>query len=46
VEGGYEQAHEDPDVLAIWQPMEPPLEDRGRQPKWEFPYYQPVVLDG
>lgn len=44
VEGGFEQAHEHPDVLAIWEPMEPLLEDRGGQPKWEFPHYQPAQL--
>jgi len=45
VEGGFEQAHEDPDVLAIWEPMEPLLEDRGGRPKWEFPHYRPVALE-
>lgn len=44
VEGGFAQAHEHPDVLAIWEPMEPLLEDRDGQPKWEFPHYQPVVF--
>jgi hypothetical protein len=46
VEGGFEQAHEHPDVLAIWEPMEPLLEDRGGLPKWEFPHYRPVELGG
>lgn len=46
VDGGYDQAHEHPDVLAIWEPMEPLLEDRGGQPKWEFPHYQQVALAG
>jgi hypothetical protein len=46
VEGGFELAHEHPDVLAIWEPMEPLLEDRGGQPKWEFPHYQPAELGG
>jgi len=46
VDGGFEQAHEHPDVLAIWEPMEPLLEDRGGQPKWEFPHYQSVALGG
>ena len=44
VEGGFDRAHEHPDVLAIWEPMEPLLEDRGPLPKWEFPHYQRVVL--
>jgi hypothetical protein len=34
--------HEHPDVLAIWEPMDPLLEDRDGRPKWEFPHYQPV----
>lgn len=44
VEGGFEQAHEHPDVLAIWEPMEPLLEDRDGQPKWDFPHFEPVDL--
>jgi hypothetical protein len=46
VEGGFEHAHEHPDVLAIWEPMEPLLEDRDGRPKWEFPHYVPVALEG
>jgi hypothetical protein len=42
VEGGFDQAHEHPDVLAIWELMDPLLEDRDGQPKWEFPHSQPV----
>jgi hypothetical protein len=45
VEGGFGQAHEHPDVLAIWEPMEPLLEDRGGRPKWEFPHYRRTALD-
>ena len=44
VEGGFGRAHEHPDVLAIWEPMEPLLEDRGGRPKWEFPHYRPADL--
>ena len=44
VEGGFDQAHEHPDVLAIWEPMEPLLEDRGGLPKWDFPHYERVAL--
>ncbi|MGH9006740.1 MAG: hypothetical protein ACRDV6_03340 [Acidimicrobiales bacterium] len=40
VEGGFGQAHEHPDVLAIWEPMDPLLEDRDGRPKWEFPHYR------
>src|SRR3954471_17179413 len=43
LEGGFGRAHQHPDVLDIWEPMEPLLEDRGGQPKWEFPHYKPVV---
>lgn len=46
VEGGFDQAHEHPDVLAIWEPMEPLLEDRDGRPKWEFPHYEQVTLTG
>jgi hypothetical protein len=44
VEGGFDQAHEHPEVLAIWEPMEPLLEDRGALPKWDFPHYERVAL--
>jgi hypothetical protein len=44
VEGGFGQAHEHPDVLAIWEPMEPLLEERDGQPRWEFPHFQRVSL--
>jgi hypothetical protein len=46
VEAGFEQAHEHPDVLAIWEPMDPLLEDRDGQPKWDFPHYHRVALAG
>ncbi len=42
VDGGFERAHEHPDVIAIWEPMEPMLEDRGSRPRWEFPHFQRV----
>ena len=42
VEGGFGRAHQHPDVLAIWEPMEPLLEDRDGQPKWAFPHYRRV----
>jgi hypothetical protein len=44
VEGGFEQAHEHPDVLAIWERMDPLLEERDGRPKWEFPHFEPVSL--
>lgn len=45
VEGGFERAHEHPGVLAIWEPMEPLLEDRDGLPKWDFPHFRQVSLD-
>ena len=44
VDGGIARAHTHPDVLAIWEPMEPLLEERGGRPRWEFPHFQPVTL--
>jgi hypothetical protein len=44
VEGGFEQAHEHPDVLTIWERMDPLLEERDGRPKWEFPHFEPVTL--
>jgi hypothetical protein len=43
-EGGFEQAHEHPDVLALWERMDPLLEERDGLPKWEFPHFEPVAL--
>lgn len=42
VDGGFGQAHEHPDVLALWEAMDPLLEDRDGRPKWEFPHFEPV----
>jgi hypothetical protein len=44
VEGGFAHVHEHPDVLAIWEAMEPLLEERDGRPRWEFPHYQQVNL--
>jgi hypothetical protein len=44
VEGGFDQAHEHPDVLSIWEAMDPLLEERDGLPKWEFPHFLPVPL--
>jgi hypothetical protein len=46
VEGGFDQAHEHPDVLAIWEAMDPLLEERDGRPKWEFPHYEQVSISG
>jgi hypothetical protein len=42
VDGGFGRAHEHPDVLGIWEAMDPLLEDRGGRPKWELPHYREV----
>ncbi len=44
VAGGFDRAHEHPDVLAIWEAMDPLLEERDGQPRWQFPHYQRVSL--
>lgn len=44
VEGGFDRAHEHPDVLGIWEPMDPLLEERGGLPKWDFPHYERISL--
>jgi len=44
VEGGFELAHEHPDVLMIWEAMDPLLEDRDGRPKWEFPHFARVTV--
>ena len=46
VEGGFGQAHEHPDVLMIWEAMDPLLEDRDGRPKWEFPHFVRVAVGG
>jgi hypothetical protein len=45
IDGGFDRAHEHPAVLALWEPMEPLLEDRDGQPKWDFPHFQRVSLE-
>src|SRR5262245_8986376 len=45
IDGGFDQAHEHPAVLALWEPMEPMLEDRDGQPKWDFPHFLRVSLE-
>jgi hypothetical protein len=44
VEGGFDRAHEHPDVLALWEAMDPLLEDRDGRPRWEFPHFERVYL--
>jgi hypothetical protein len=43
-EGGFDRAHEHPDVLAIWEPMEPLLEERDGRLRWEFPHFERLSL--
>lgn len=45
VDGGFGRAHEHPDVLALWEAMDPMLEPRNGRPKWEFPHYLPRSLE-
>lgn len=45
VEGGFQRAHTHPEVLAIWEPMEPLLEERDGCPRWEFPHFVPATLE-
>ena len=45
VEGGFGVAHEHPDVLMIWEAMDPLLEDRDGRPKWEFPHFVRVAVE-
>jgi hypothetical protein len=44
VEGGFDRAHEHPDVLMIWEAMDPLLEERDDRPKWEFPHFVRVAV--
>jgi hypothetical protein len=44
VEGGFALAHEHPDVLMIWEAMDPLLEERDGRPKWEFPHFVRVAV--
>ncbi len=44
VEGGFDRAHQHPDVLAVWEPMDPLLEERDGLPKWDFPHFERIHL--
>ena len=39
-------AHQHPDVMAIWEPMDQLTEARGGRPNMEFPHVQPLALVG
>jgi hypothetical protein len=38
--GGFQRAHSNPAVLAIWEPMEKLCEARGGLPATEFPHFE------
>ena len=38
VDGGMERAHEHPEVMAIWEPMDKLCEARNGKPNMEFPH--------
>ena len=46
VEGGFDKAHDHPDVLTVWEAMGRLLEPRGGQLMWEFPNFLPVTIRG
>lgn len=39
-------AHEHPEVMAIWEPMDKLTEKRSGRPNMEFPHVQPLSLRG
>jgi hypothetical protein len=39
-------AHQHPEVMAIWEPMDALTEKRGGRPNMEFPHVQPVDVLG
>jgi hypothetical protein len=41
-EGASGSAHEHPEVMAIWEPMDKLTEKRGGRPNMEFPHVQPI----
>lgn len=42
----FEKAHQHPEVLAIWEPMDALCEPRDGHPNMEFPHVEAVVLSG
>lgn len=40
-DGAAERAHEHPEVMAIWEPMDNLCEARGGKPNMEFPHVSP-----
>lgn len=43
-DGGLEIAHQHPEVLALWEPMEQMCEARDGHPATEFPHYAVLAL--
>ena len=43
---GSRLAHEHPEVMAIWEPMDKLTEQRGGRPNLEFPHFQRLDLLG
>ncbi len=41
-DGASDRAHEHPEVMAIWEPMDQLCETRGDKPNMEFPHVQPL----
>jgi hypothetical protein len=37
-------AHQHPEVMAIWEPMDALTESRGGRPNMEFPHVQPIQI--
>ena len=42
--GAVDLAHRHHEVAAIWEAMEPLVEERGGRRKWEFPHFEPVEM--
>lgn len=40
LDGAVDRAHEHPEVMAIWEPMDKLCEARGSKPNMEFPHVQ------
>jgi hypothetical protein len=45
-ESAAESAHQHPEVMAIWEPMDKLTEARGGKPNMEFPHVRPLKLAG
>ncbi len=45
-EASSELAHQHPEVMAIWEPMDQLTEARGARPNMEFPHVQPLRILG